>query len=250
METAAEKEKKEKMKKIDAKKLAQKEKEEATRKKARFFKGTIVIIVIYAVVILVMSGVGLASESARSILFDDGFTFTVTFISGTILVIIALLVEIFNYKELPKTPIYAGENMSCPDFWILKKTPPNVLDKIQDKKARQLSKYYCENPSISTDIVMKIGTGTDLGSQLATDNTNAALKQLNAVGAVYNAGNGLNEIDANYHMRCNRLYPDYMAHVDKTEFAANPTKMRCEYVKTCEGSLNNTPVSWTSMCNN
>lgn len=245
METAAEKEKR---KKIEAAKLAQQEKEEATRKKARFFKGTIIIVVIYAFVILAMSGIGLASASARSILFDDGFTFTVTFISGTILVILALLIEIFNYKEPPKTPVYAGENMSCPDFWILKKTPSDVLDKIQDKKARLLSKYYCQNPATLTETPMKIITGVNLGNSLSA-NTDKVLKQLNDVGAVYNSGSGENSIATTYHMRCNRLYPDYMAHIDKTEFPDYPTKMRCEYVKTCASSLNNTPVPWTSICN-
>jgi hypothetical protein len=139
--------------------------------------------------------------------------------------------------------------MSCPDFWVLKKTPQNVLDKIQDKKARQLSKYYCENPAASTDTVMKISTGVDLGTTPFTTDNNA-LTQLNKVGAVYNSGTDANQIDTDYHMRCNRLYPDYMAHIDKTEFPDYPTKMRCEYVKTCESTPNVTPVPWTSVCNN
>ena len=171
-------------------KALQKQKEADLAKKIDYFKGTIIIIVIYGVVILIMSMAGIISQSGRSLLFEDGFTFTVTFISGTILVIIFLLIELYNYKPPPVIPIYSGDNMSCPDFWILKKTPNDVLAKIGDKTAKLLSKYYCQNPMNNTGVPMTVrassatdrnnlGTNFNLPTQVNADSS--VLKDLNTI---------------------------------------------------------------------
>lgn len=201
----------------------------------KYFKGTIVVIVIYGLVILVMSIAGILSESMKELLFVSGFPFTVTFISGVILIIILLLIQLFTYKPAEIPEKYSGDNMSCPDYWVLKKTPKNVLDNIEDKKVRQLSKYYCENPEESTGIYI-----TGMGSTDPIPDTRK-LRQLKNVVSNYN----ITSIDGDYHMKCNRLYPDYMASVDKRNFPIDPTSMRCEYLKQCSSSSN---IAWTSVC--
>ena len=136
---------------------------------------------------------------------------------------------------MPEKP--SGDNMSCPDYWVLKKTKKEVLDKIKDTKVRQLSKYYCENPEISTNI--------DLPTTITAANADSdrKLRSLKDVNAAYPTS-----IANEYHMKCNRLYPDYMASVDKRTFPINPTSMRCEYIKQCN-TVPNTNISWTNVCN-
>lgn len=233
--------KEEKRLKEEAEKELLKEEEDYKKQtdveRKKYFKGTIVVIVIYGIIILGMSIGGIASPTIRDILFVAGFPFTVTFISGVILIIILLLAQLFNYKPAPMPEKYSGENMSCPDYWILKKTDKAELAKM-DKKIRHLSKYYCENPEIvntptgNNDIDLP---GTITG---APESAKRELRQLKDVSAKYD---NTTTIAANYHMKCNRLYPDYMAAVDKRNFPLNPTAMRCEYVKQCN-------IAWTGAC--
>lgn len=198
----------------------------------KYFKGTIVVIVIYAVFILAMCVAGIASPMMRELLFVYGFPFTTTFVSGVILVIIILLAQIFTYKPAAMPEKYAGDNLSCPDYWILKKTKPEFLQTITDTKVRQLSKYYCTNPNDTTNTAVPTG-GTTLEEI-----------KLNEVNAIYTEAT----IDSDYHMKCNRLYPDYMASIDKKNFPLDPTKMRCKYIEKCSGATTPVPISWTNVC--
>ena len=209
---------------------------DAERKK--YFKGTIVVIVIYGLTILGMSVIGIVSPSMREVLFVSGFPFTVTFISGVILVILGLLVQLFAYTPAAMPEKYAGDNLSCPDFWILKKTDPNELKKITDSKVRNLSKYYCENPLVTNDIALP-------GPIINADATSSReLQNLRIVSDKYKNST----IAENYHMKCNRLYPDYMASIDKQKFPLNPTAMRCEYISQCGIGTGTVPISWTGAC--
>jgi hypothetical protein len=231
------------LEKLKAEAEAEKLKEEEAYKKLtdverkKYFKGTIVVIVLYGVIILGISVAGILSPTMQEILFVSGFPFTVTFISGVILIIILLLIQLFTYKPAPMPEKHSGDNMSCPDYWVLKKTPKEDLDRMS-QKVRKLSKYYCENPEISTDI--------DLPDAItnATASSDRKLRSLQTVQKEYPTS-----ISGTYHMKCNRLYPDYMASVDKRTFPLNPTSMRCEYVKQCTTDANNPKIAWTNVCN-
>ena len=228
-------EKEQKRLKEEAEKDKLKEEEEYKKltdiERKKYFKGTIVVIVIYAVFILAMCVAGIASPMMRELLFVYGFPFTTTFVSGVILVIIILLAQIFTYKPAAMPEKYAGDNLSCPDYWILKKTPPDVLQTITDKKVRQLSKYYCANPNDTTN--------TGVPSVVGTSSEEIKLGE---VKAIYTDAT----IATDYHMKCNRLYPDYMASIDKKNFPLDPTKMRCKYIEKCSGE--SVPISWTNVC--
>lgn len=198
----------------------------------KYFKGTIVVIVLYAVTILCMCVAGIASPTIRDILFVSGFPFTTAFISGVILVIILLVVQIFNYKPSNMPEKHAGDNLSCPDYWELKKTPSHILDTITDKKIRRLAKYHCVNTNGTSSINIP-------SKESATDDI--AHEQLDIAKTDFNS----NSIDADYHMKCNRLYPDYMASIDKKTFPLDPTKMRCKYIEACSRTV---PIAWTNVC--
>ena len=129
--------------------LTAEEKRQFDMKRTSLFKGTIAVIVTYGVLLLLLSLVGIFSEMARKIIFSDGFIFTVTLMAGIVLVIIMLMIQVFTYKEAPKE-VVAGENLVCPEYWELRKTPAAQLRLIRDTKARALSTYYCINPTTPT----------------------------------------------------------------------------------------------------
>jgi len=216
------------------------------KERSGFFKGTISLMVIYGTFILIMSLIGILSEKGREAIFVNGFTFSVTFIGGTILVILLLLVQLLTYK-VPKKTAFTGEDISCPDYWELKKTPQEVLDSIDDSRVRTMSTFYCENPAdkLNRDIVLPTGT-TDMPLPDEVD-------RLKMVVDNYN----IESIKPSYHMQCNRFYPEYMAYMDRAFFPANPTVMRCEYLKQCananvqvdtKGNAYDRKITWTGVC--
>jgi hypothetical protein len=227
-------EKEEKRLKEEAEKERLKEEEEYKKQtdyeRKKYFKGTIVVIVIYGLAILAISIAGIVSPMMRELLFVSGFPFTTTFISGVVLVIIFLLAQIFTYKPAEMPEKYSGDNLSCPDYWELKKTPVEELLKISDKKQRHLSKYYCQNPNDTTN------------TNVPTSSNTSTREYIKLIEVVNKYNNNEPSIDQNYHMKCNRLYPDYMATIDKQNFPLNPTKLRCEYINQCGA------VTWTNVC--
>ena len=201
------------------------------------FKGTIVIICIYAVFLLAISVIGMISPAAKEIIFVQGLPFTMTFITGTIFIIAVLVIQLFAVKPTiapAASYAYSGENMKCPDFWVLKRTPESELNKITDARTKSLSKFYCENPNNPT--------ASDVFTIDKPANASKEDQELSAVATGYNS------LDAKYHMKCNRMYPDYMAYRDsnKDNFPDSQTAIRCNYLKKC-----NTPtasIPWTSVC--
>jgi len=189
------------------------------------FKSTITVMIIYGAFILIFALIGFLSPIGRDLIFENGFAFSATFIIGTIVVIILLLIQVFSYSS-DKETIFSGEEMVCPDYWELKKTPKEVLDKITDVQAKRLSTYYCENPSDKESI------------NITLTNDNEASLRLKNIKQIY-------DVDTNYSMNCKRLYPDYLSYVDKEYFPSEPTTMRCEYLKKCPNN-----ISWSSVCPN
>lgn len=228
----------------ETKKLTEEEKRQIDLQRRDFFKGTIAIMVIYGTFILAISILGIVSESARNMLFVNGFSFTVTFISGTVLVILLLLIQLLNYESSPPPAKFTGENLSCPDYWVLKETPQTELDKIEDAQARQLSRYYCENPNDS--LTQKIQLPVAINSE------EKSITKLREVSQTYNSTSIPQQLTSSYHMQCNRMYPEYMAYMDKTHFKDSPTTIRCEYIKQCrsnvQGNDNKRTIPWTSVC--
>ena len=177
-----------------------------------------------------LSLVGILFDKVREVIFTDGFIFTVTFMAGVILVIIMLLIQIFTYKEAPKE-IIAGENMVCPEYWELKKTPKAVIDRITDKQAKGMSNYHCQAPvNVSNTSISATGTTTEATT-------------LNSVASVYNKTN----IPATARITCSRLYPEYMAFMDKKTFPEEPTKLRKEYLKVCKSASTPVVIDWPSV---
>lgn len=224
-------------------------KEDKKVQRIRKFKGSIAITIIYAIFILLISIAGLVSTSARELIFVQNRAFTVTFITGTVIIIIIMLINLFNKKKepetLPPSSKYSGERLECPDFWVLKETPKAELENIPDSAIRQKLKYYCEDPR--APLTDADGATINYKAPITGfSNTELEKKEIKALATIRE---NINTIDTDYHMTCNRMYPDYMTHIDKTEFPDNPTTLRCEYIKKCSDDTTlNRKIPWSSLC--
>ena len=217
--------------------------------KANLFKGTIAVMVIYGVFVLLMVGAGFISDKFKTMVFDEGFAFTVTLLSGIVLVVVLLMVQVIGAKVTEVTPIQV-DNMQCPDFWELKKTDEAVLAKINNATARELSKFHCEAPMSGS--ATRLGTGINT-STISTSSSVEAQK-LKSVAGIYNT-NTMSNGTTQGLLTCDRIYPDYMAFMDQKEFPNEPNKIRCEYVKHCgnndsvTGQGNNArTITWSGVC--
>ena len=205
--------------------------------RASLFKGTIAVIVIYGVFVLLMTVAGFISEKFRKMVFEGGFAFTVTLLSGIILVVILLLVQVLTASGAEDLPREI-DNLLCPDYWELKRLTDAELRLLNDPKARELGKFYCEKPNDSTAALVSIA-----GEPPASET-----KELKSVASKYNDTTNIGT-SFDKKLTCSRLYPDYMAYADKTKFPNEPNKIRCEYLKYCAAAPTNSRViSWPGVC--
>lgn len=220
--------------------LTDEEKRQYDMKRTSMFKGTIAVIIIYASLLTLLSLIGIFSPVVREIVFSTGFPFIVTFITGVVLVIIMLLIQVLTYKVTPKQVI-PGENLTCPEYWELEQTPESELKNIKDPAVKSLSTYRCVNTRDTTANTTYLKSTTIAG-------TTTTANKLKSVADNYNTDN--------LYISCARLYPEYMAFVDKQEFPNAPTSLRCEYIKQCKDGIippNNTTaqkviIDWPTVC--
>jgi hypothetical protein len=232
------------------KEMTTEEKKEFDKKRAAYFKGSISVMVIYGTFILLLALIGIFSESGRDYIFKENFSFTVTFIGGTLIVITLLLIQLLTYKPPEKIGALV-DNTVCPDFWELKKTTPAMLNNI-NSSVRNLATYYCEAPTnigIGTTRNSLVGIGTD--STLNKDFTNM-VNDFNLVN-----GAGPSTIDSASAMTCGRIYPEYMAFKDEKAYPDVPNTLRCKFIEECakpQGSaagqspFGQHTVQWNSVC--
>jgi hypothetical protein len=120
-----------------------------TSHKNNFFKGTIAVCVTYAVFAFGLLIISSYSESSKEFIGDTMMPFTITFVIGTVLIVIGLVLLINSYK-----PVFPPNNLYdkdvCPDYWILEPTPTNELNNPAISLAnKSLMGYRCRpNPNI------------------------------------------------------------------------------------------------------
>jgi len=112
-------------------------------KKEQMFKGTIAVCIIYGTIAAVLMICCYLFTEVRDILFVQFLPFTLVYIIGTIIIIIALIIYILTFKA-SKVNIYPEyPEVSCPDYWdmeILDESSSNLFDKTLNK---DLFRYRC-----------------------------------------------------------------------------------------------------------
>lgn len=229
--------------------------------KAKWFKGTIAVCVVYGTFAILLLLVALFDSRGKEMLSDTFLPFTITFVGGMIVVIILLVIQVTTFKPKKiQNGIYDKD--VCPDYW---KATPSSADEIAHVQGadKYLMKIKCEmdsnvfhkklgydntsNLNIMDDDdwnvfntkIMKDGTYNSIPTTLSSN-------VFNRLGALSSTMYGSNAIPGTgiaslSNIRCDKLFPSLMAKEDHLHFANSPNTLRCEYAKACG-------ISWSSVC--
>jgi hypothetical protein len=218
--------------------------------KARWFKATIAVCVIYGGFALVLLLLAIFDARGRKILAEDLMSFTITFVGGMIFVIILLVIQIVTYK--PKklvNNIYDGD--MCPDYWKLEATPTEVLNTITGHN-KALMKYRCvPDPKVFAMNLKSTPNAQRFAPVLSNNDTNVYGHRYSSTSNTYTksipTGNtnlkSASQIMYNNqnNLRCDVVYPNLLASRDVANNADDPTQLRCSYASLCK-------MPWTAVC--
>lgn len=85
----------------------------------KIFKLTIFICVVYAVIAAIMLLLAYITEWGKKYLYGEMLPFIITYVIGTIIIIIFLSNEVYNYKPVRTNNSLAYDVDMCPDYWKL-----------------------------------------------------------------------------------------------------------------------------------
>lgn len=220
---------------VDINDLSPEQLSEYKKNRSSYFKGTITVACIYGALALIMFLIAIFSPSGRSIITETMLPFTITFIGGMIIVVILMLVAIFTMKA-PSKRVFAYDNGKCPDYWVLQRTPENVINSFDGIEAAQM-RYRCVNPSASRLNQLSSVTTSNSDELKLLDSTKSLYQtSYTAPTASTNSGTG--------NLNCNIVYPDFMNYQDmqyRKNDSASPNRLRCSYARKCG-------VSWSAVC--
>jgi len=219
--------------------LTDKEQAEFNLRKARLFKATIAVNVIYGVVAL---GVLLAvffSEGARDLFITRFAPFTITFLFGMLLVILWLIIVVRTFKPY-KNATLKYDPYSCPDYFELERTDEKLLSTFPEEIRADMT-FRCKprvgvfGSSLHTDTTMTTPIIPTAGEWVAS-------KPLfeNVIKPV----NTTTGIGADDKMSCTTIYPGLLNRKDILDNKEQQNKYRCQYIATA-GCKN---LNWTSVC--
>lgn len=152
-----------------------------SNERASIYKGTITVCVIYAVIAFILILLGYFTEWGRDFLLGTILPFVITYIIGSIIIIIILADWVSKYKPRKIDDRTSYDNDICPDYWKLQPLSDDELANMQfsSNVNKNLMNYKCVlDPTILDKIEMassdtkykftnnitndKIGTDTNL----------------------------------------------------------------------------------------
>jgi hypothetical protein len=257
-------------------KLTANELEQYNIDKRKMFQTTIAIAAIYGAIAFVLLLVMLTDSNDVSGLATEYLPFTATLISGMVVALIILVTKITTFQPVSKKAPVSGIDTICPDYWVLQQTSPSATDfKNADTGTQAYMKYQCvpdkniydplskwdaalqtytrvtakDDTNVLGQKVLSYTSPTDntIGLYLGPKSENGSVnprhptsKLVDVAGKVYSSSQtGVSAGSSN--LRCDMVYPQYMAFRDSQDFPDNPTSLRCEYSKQCN-------IPWTGVC--
>lgn len=239
--------------------------------KQKLFKSSIILCVVYGVFALVLLILTMFVARVRDFLAGDFLAFVVTLVCGMIFIIIMIIIQIVTFKPAAfNNSIYDSD--MCPDYWKFVPTDSSEYanNNLLTDSDKYLMKYKCvpdesilnkKSPifgaarnslttnlygqSINTD---NTGYYADSNStynvELTSNDKGPAASKLRNKDA--NNTDGKDYIKAMYgvtdnKLKCDVLYPQFLAAKDNKEFPDHPNQLRCAYAKKCG-------IPWTSVC--
>jgi hypothetical protein len=242
--------------------------------KRKLFRTTIAIAATYGVIALVLLIIAMMDTNGVSTLSTDFLPFTVTLIGGMLVILVIMVIQVTTFK--PVKAKQAEAPMVCPDYWLLSETDTKLdVDYAaapQEAKARM--RYKCiPDPAVfdssDTNTYNQFGSTTVNSGKLLDNKTPykarvklvssnsakpnspetklvEAAKEMNNSGFSTTAGASTltqagNADITKRNVRCDTVYPEYMAAKDVEFFPEVPNAMRCKYSEVCG-------VPWSGVC--
>jgi len=180
--------------------------------KLELYKGTFVVCITYGLSSLLLLVAILFTKWGKEYIYDKFAPAVITYILGSIIIIIYLLSSIYTIK-----PRRVGEdidnNISCPEYWKLEKVPENIKKEI----------IYNNNNNLDKQIIPEINTvaSTDIQYRCVSDinvygNNKENLKmKKNLSTKTYEAGFNTREAAQKYSSakKISNLIPDYIVNI-------------------------------------
>lgn len=224
------------------------------QKRVNYFKGTIAVACIYGTVALVMFLAAIFTQAGKSVLTDSLLAFTVTFIGGMIIVTTLLVLSILYAKPAPIV-VMEYDNLKCPDYWNLIKTPEEVV-KMYPEDVRSRVQYMCVSDKlgeftpenlVNTLSTQETLTPSDTVKDGMYKSGSAMYQPLGGVEytpvTTSTSGGTTTSTNGRGKIQCGVVFPDYFGAEDKKYNATEQNKLRCQYARTCG-------APWTSTCPN
>lgn len=200
-------------------------------RKRNLFKGTISVCILYAVVALGLLLLIKYTERGKVFLEESNFPFAVSFAFGMLIVILILVIKIATFKvNTTKPNIY--DDMMCPDFWKLKETSKEVLNKFSPEE-RMGKEYMCVRDANAPGLKKAV---------ISTDSTDKYERQLAEMARLMYGESSIVENQPNKaSIQCESLYPQYMSKIDVQNNPDIQNAMRCAYAEKCS-------LPWSAVC--
>jgi hypothetical protein len=212
------------------------------------FMGTIMICVAYALLAIILIAIGSFTDFGKRTIFGSLLSFTTTFIVGTVLVILITLVSVSTYRPDESITVEKSkyDNMSCPDYWKYVQTDNT------DPALTYLHKNSANYPEVSSGLLdykcIKDPQIFDNKSEALFYNNNnvdsATLRpELSKAMELMKGDATLTYSDGSDNsnkLRCDVVYPAYLANIDNNMKDGNGNDHRCEYASACG-------VPWTDL---
>jgi hypothetical protein len=113
---------------VELSSLNDEEKQEYLSERLKKFWLTIIVCCIYGVIAFALLLVAVFTSWGNKVLYSEMFAFVVTFIIGTIIIIIYLADEIYNFKPTKALNNVGYDSQICPDYWKLQHVPDDQLN--------------------------------------------------------------------------------------------------------------------------
>lgn len=240
--------------------------------KGKMFKSTITLSAIYGCIALVLLVVVMLDTKGESGLSTDFFAFTVTFIAGMLIILGLMVWQILSFKPV-SSKITTPDNI-CPDYWHLQPTPTTNTDYMAETNAKSDmsmmcvpdSKIFTYNQQLNNSGYSAVSNNNQTNvyghtvrefvagangaastgkyiKTITTDNNSTVpmIKLAEVAGVMYKSTSDSHKGAAAAAIRCDMVFPKYMAKQDKKLFEKDPKQLRCEYAKQCK-------ITWTGVC--
>lgn len=93
------------------------------QEKMDLYKGTFVVCLVYGLSAVLLLALILFTENGREYIYDKFAPAVITYVLGSLIIIIYLLYSIYSIKPRKlRNDIDGDNNIKCPDFWKLQKT--------------------------------------------------------------------------------------------------------------------------------